>query len=102
VWTCQKKKKKEVNLNVRKRYKRLCLMQMRLAIETTNNEDTYAFVEKIVNKMQNHVLNIEKGSSVTFDNKAQSPLSDNNKIANHTLFVNKLIETVKWIKKMEG
>jgi len=42
----------DVNLNVAQRYRRLCPMLVELTIEVADNEDAYAFVEKLVKEMR--------------------------------------------------
>jgi hypothetical protein len=42
----------DVNLNVTQRYRRLCLILDKLATEAANNEEAYAFVEKMAREMQ--------------------------------------------------
>ena len=48
------------------------------------------------------VRNIKKSLSIALDKEAQLSLLDGTKIANHTQSVQKLLETVKGIKKKEG
>jgi zinc finger SWIM domain-containing protein 3 len=100
--TMTKNVEDDVNLNVVQRYRRLCPLLVELAIEAANNEDAYAFVEKLVKEMRKQVQDIKKGSSATLDNGAQLSLSDGNENANHTPSIEKLLETVKGIKKKEG
>jgi hypothetical protein len=77
-------------------------MLVELAIEGADNEDAYTFVEKLVKEIRKQVQDIKKGSSATLDNGAQLSLSDGNENANHTPSIEKLLETVKGIKKKEG
>jgi len=98
--TMTKNVEDDVNLNVAQWYRRLCPMLVELAIEAADNEDAYAFVEKLVKEMWKQVQDIKKGLSVTLDNEAQ--LSDGNENANHTLSIKKLLETIKGIKKNES
>jgi hypothetical protein len=46
-------------------------MLVELAIGAVDNEDAYAFVEKLVKEMRKQVQDIKKGSSVTLDNGTQ-------------------------------
>jgi len=46
-------------------------MIVELAIGAADNEDAYAFVEKLVKEMRKQVQDIKKGSSVTLDNGTQ-------------------------------
>jgi len=77
-------------------------MLVELAIEAADNEDAYAFVEKLVKEMRKQIQDIKKSSSTTLDNGAQLSLSDGNENANHTPSIEKLLETVKGIKKNDN
>ncbi|XP_062162142.1 protein FAR-RED IMPAIRED RESPONSE 1-like [Alnus glutinosa] len=58
--TMTKNVEDDVNLNIAQRYRRLCPMLVELAIELADNEDAYAFVEKLE---LNCSLNIRDGNS---------------------------------------
>ena len=91
-----------MNLNVIQRYRRLCPILVGLAIEAADNEDAYAYVEKMVKEMQKQVQKIKNVSHVSLDNEAQLSLSNDNEITNQSQSVEKLLEMVKGIKKKEG
>jgi hypothetical protein len=73
-------------------------MLVELAIEAADNEDACAFVKKMVKEMKKKVQNIKKGSIAALDNEDQLLSSNDNEIANHSQFVEKLLETVKGFK----
>jgi len=48
----------DVNLIVTQRYRRLCSMAVKLVTESTNNEEAYAFVKRMIEEMEKHAQNI--------------------------------------------
>jgi len=76
-------------------------MLVELAIGAVDNEDAYAFVEKLV-KCESKFKILKKVRVSLLIMELNCSLSDGNENANHTSSIEKLLETVKGIKKKEG
>jgi hypothetical protein len=92
----------DVNLIVTQRYRRMCPRAVKLVTESADNEEAYAFVERMMEEMEKHVQNIKKCSNTTPDNEAHMSLSNGNETMDHTPIVDNLLEKVKGFKKKEG
>ena len=73
-----------------------------LVAEAIDNDEAYAFVERMLEKMEKHVQNIKRCSSTTPNNEAHMSLSGGNEVAIHIPSVENLLEIIKGIKKKEG
>jgi uncharacterized membrane protein len=50
----------DVNLIVTQQYRRLCPRAVKLVTKSSDNEEAYAFVERMIKEMEKHVQNIKK------------------------------------------
>jgi zinc finger SWIM domain-containing protein 3 len=100
--TKTKNVQEDVNLIVTQRYRRMCPRAVKSVTESVDNEEAYAFVERMMEEMEKHVQNIKKCSNTTPDNETHMSLSNGNETMDHTPIVDNLLEKVKGFKKKEG